>query len=157
MKEDLSWNLRCFGKGRFVQKSSWNGSYKIAIKLIIEQWDTFRLQFESAASDERCHTAGELCGAFKDPQNLLYLLFVRKTFEDIVEVNKLFHAEEVVDVTHSTEDLLLVYRNLLQTVAEPSHLSKFYSSKLPILNFADHTLPVVMNSILKHSKMSTKW
>lgn len=56
-------------------------------------------------------------------------------------MNKLFQAQSA-DVTIMTEDLLKVYRNIMQMIVEPTHLSKCPVEKLPGLKFLDHLIPV---------------
>lgn len=50
-----------------------------AMNVIIDQWDALRLHF---VSGERCHTAKLLCEDDDDPQNKLYMLYVRKVLKE---------------------------------------------------------------------------
>lgn len=93
-----------------------------AINVIIDQWDALLLHFEISVSNERCHTAKQLSQAYRDPQNILYLLFVRNTLKEIVKV-ELFQGQGV-EVTKITEDIVDRHRSLMQIVVDSSYLSK---------------------------------
>ncbi|KAK7085541.1 hypothetical protein SK128_009658 [Halocaridina rubra] len=68
----------------------------------------------------------------------MYFLFLRKTLNEIVKVNRIFQSKNA-DVTKITQDLFTMYRCLMQIVVEPSHLS---NENLPNLKFLDHILPL---------------
>lgn len=110
-----------------------------AMKVIVKQWDALKLHFQMAASNERCHTAKLLSEAYN--QNELYMLFTRKVLKEVVGVNKLFQAQSA-DVTKLTEDLLNMYRNVMQIVVEPIHLSECPVEQLLGVKFLDHVMPV---------------
>ncbi|XP_066985911.1 SCAN domain-containing protein 3-like [Macrobrachium rosenbergii] len=112
-----------------------------AVCAILDQWDALKLHFNISATSERCHTAHQLSNAYKDPQNKLYLLFVRKTLREVVIVNKLFQGQNV-DITKLTEDLLDMYRNIMQIVVEPGFLSKCPKVNLPNLKYMNYLLPL---------------
>ncbi|KAK3877284.1 hypothetical protein Pcinc_017987 [Petrolisthes cinctipes] len=111
-----------------------------AVQVILEEWDALKLHFEMSASHERCYTARELGSAYGDPQNRLYLLFLRKVLKEVVRVNKVFQGQNV-DVTKITEDLLDMYRSLLQIVVDSSYISKCPKQNLPTLNIQNYILP----------------
>ncbi|KAK4297981.1 hypothetical protein Pmani_029642 [Petrolisthes manimaculis] len=111
-----------------------------AVNVIIDQWEALKLHFELSASKERCHTTRTLHDAYRDDQNKLYLLFVRKTLKEVVRVNKIFQAQ-AADITKVTQDLVAMYRNLMNIVVNPKHLSKCSDENLPKLKFLDHVMP----------------
>ncbi|KAK3859066.1 hypothetical protein Pcinc_034789 [Petrolisthes cinctipes] len=111
-----------------------------AAHVILEEWDALKIHFEMYASHERCYTARELGSVYRDPPNKLYLLFLRKVLKEVVKVNKVFQSQNV-EVTKITEDLMDMYRNLLQIVVEPSYLSKCSKQDLPNLNIKSYILP----------------
>lgn len=112
-----------------------------AMNGILDQWDPLQLHFEMAASTERSHTARVLNDAYKDPQNKLYMLYARKVLKEVVKVNKMFQAE-IADITKLTEELLGMYRNLMQLVVEPRYLSKCTLESLPNFKYMDYLIPV---------------
>ncbi|XP_076028603.1 zinc finger protein 862-like [Oratosquilla oratoria] len=63
-----------------------------AVSIIIDQWEALKLHFDLSASKERCYTAKTLSDAYRDDQNKLYLLFVRKTERN--SVNKIFQSQK---------------------------------------------------------------
>lgn len=93
-----------------------------AVQVILEEWDALKLHFERSASYEWCFTARKLGNAYRDPQNKLYLLFVRKVLKEVVKLNTLFHSQNA-EVTKVTDLLLDMYYNL-HIVVEPKYLSK---------------------------------
>ncbi|KAK4325120.1 hypothetical protein Pmani_004275 [Petrolisthes manimaculis] len=112
-----------------------------AMNAILDQWEALQLHFEMAASNERSHTARVLNDAYKDPQNKLYMLYVRKVLKEVVRVNKMFQAENA-DITKLTEELLSMYRNLMQLVVEPRYLSKCTLESLPNFKYMDNLIPI---------------
>ncbi|KAK7081724.1 hypothetical protein SK128_012611 [Halocaridina rubra] len=90
---------------------------------------------------KRCHTSIILSNAYRDDQNKLYFLFLRKTLSEIVKVNRIFQSKNA-DVTKITQDLIAMHRCLMQIVVEPSHLSKLSDENLPNFKFLDHILPL---------------
>ncbi|XP_076062362.1 zinc finger protein 862-like [Oratosquilla oratoria] len=111
-----------------------------AVSIIIDQWEALKLHFDLSASKERCYTSKTLSDAYRDDQNTLYLLFVRKTLKEIVSVNKIFQSQ-TADVTKVTQDLIAMYRNLINIVVNGKHLSKCSDENLPKLKFLDHVVP----------------
>ena len=68
-------------------------------------------------------------------------MFVCKALKDVVGVNKLFQGQNV-DITKLTEDLLDMYRNIMQIVVEPGFLSKCPKENLPKLEYTNYLLPL---------------
>ena len=118
-----------------------------AINVILDEWEPLKLHFEMAASKERCYTAQELFDAYKDPQNRLYLLFIRKVLKEVVRVDKIFQSQNA-DITKITDDLLDMYRSLMQIVVDSHYLSKCTKENLPDLNFINYILPVTGNTTI---------
>lgn len=117
-----------------------------AINVILDEWDALKRHFELSASKERCHTAKGLSNAYNDPQNKPYLLFVRKVLKKVVRVNKIFQGQNA-DITKITEDLMDMYRSLMQVVVDAKYLSKCFQENLPNLNNKNYILPhKVVNS-----------
>lgn len=69
------------------------------------------------------------------------MLYVRKVLKEVVKVNKMFQAENA-DITKLTQELLSMYRNLVQMIVEPRSLSKCSLENLPNLKFIDHLIPL---------------
>lgn len=111
-----------------------------AITVILDEWDALKLHFEISASNERCHTTKELANAYKDPQTKLYLLFLRKILKEIVRINKLFQSQNV-DIAKITDDLMDMYRSLMQVVVDSNYLSKCSKENLPNLSIQSYILP----------------
>lgn len=111
-----------------------------AINVILDEWDALKLHFEMASSKERCHISKELANAYKDPQTKLYLLFLRKILKEVVRMNKLFQGQNV-DITKITDDLLDMYRSLMQVVVDSNYLSKCPKESLPNLSIQSYILP----------------
>lgn len=82
-----------------------------------------------------------LSDAYKSSDNKLYMLYTRKLPKEVVKVNTLFQAENA-DVTKLTHDLLILYRNLLQKIVEPTFLSRIPNEKLQDFKFNDYIIPL---------------
>ncbi|XP_068212529.1 uncharacterized protein [Palaemon carinicauda] len=111
-----------------------------AVGVIIDQWDDLKMNFELAASNENCHITSILGDGYRDDQNKLYFLFIRKTLMELLKVNKIFQSQ-TADVTKITQDLISMYRSLLHMVVNPKYLLKCSDENLPRLKFRDHVLP----------------
>ena len=105
-----------------------------SLALFLDQWDSLKLHFEMCKTSERCYTAKQLSQGYNDPHNKLYLFYARKVLKEVVRVNKLFQGQNV-EVAKLTEDLIDMYRNIMDMLVESGHLSKCAQKKISLLNF----------------------
>ena len=72
-----------------LSATRWMSRYE-CVKRVLDQWNVLRKFFQQAASQEKCYTARQLDQIYKDPQNYVYLIFLKGILKDFSRVNKLF-------------------------------------------------------------------
>jgi hypothetical protein len=111
-----------------------------AVSAILDQWEVLHLHFQTCLQTERCYTLKQLSEMFAHKQNKLYLLCLRNILREVTRVNMLFQSEQV-DVLKLTEDLLNLFRLLMQYVVLPAALETCRMSNLPSFPFREHLMP----------------
>ena len=124
--------------GRYAE-TRWLSRVRI-VKRILNQWDSLKLHFEIARSNERCYKADQLFCMFSDPINKVYMTFLCGELEAITKLNTSFQAEKA-DVTKLFGDLNDYYTSLLQKIIPPSTFQTFASSKLSSIDFSKFLMP----------------
>ena len=111
-----------------------------AVSAIIEQYDVLKLHFQMASSKERCYTTSMIKVAFKDPQNLCYLLFMRKILKEVIMVNRLFQSNQrnIVKLTH---DLTSMVKNLMSLIVLPQHMIGINNDNMNSVIIDDKLIP----------------
>ena len=91
------------------------------IDRIVQQEDALKLHFSLVSTAEHCYSARLLNEMYSDPQNILYMHFLRPILAEIKTVNKYFQLE-TGDSLGVFRDLDLLYMSTLRRVVKPSAL-----------------------------------
>ncbi len=101
-----------------------------AVSVILDQWEVLQLHFQMCLQTERCYTATQLSEMFTDKKNKLYLICMRNILREVTRVNMLFQSEQV-DILKLTNDLMNLFRLLMQYIVVPAALERCNLSNLP--------------------------
>ena len=77
--------INCGGKPLQITKlcaTCWL-SIEPAVSRILDQWEELRLHFAVTKSSEHCYLAEVLYSMYSDPQNILYLTFLKSVLGDV--------------------------------------------------------------------------
>ena len=58
-------------------------SIEPVVSCILDQWEELRLHFAVTKSSEHCHMAEVLYSMYSDPQNILYLTFLKSVLGEV--------------------------------------------------------------------------
>ncbi|CAG5046128.1 unnamed protein product [Parnassius apollo] len=94
-------------------------SIEPAVCRILDQWIELKTLFEIARRDEHCYTAEILYNMYNDPQNHLYLLYIRPILQEVQVVNKLFESNDV-DPTRLYNDLIGLVESIGRRILNPT-------------------------------------
>lgn len=70
-------------------------SIEPAVSRILDQWEELRLHFSVTRSSEHCYMAEVLHSMHSDPQNILYLTFLKSVLGEVQMAIKAFEGEHV--------------------------------------------------------------
>ncbi|CAG4963605.1 unnamed protein product [Parnassius apollo] len=94
-------------------------SIEPAVCRILDQWIELKTLFEIARRDEHCYTAEILYNMYNDPQDHLYLLYIRPILQEVQVVNKLFESNDV-DPTRLYNDLIGLVESIGRRILNPT-------------------------------------
>lgn len=94
-------------------------SMERAVSRILEQWLELKLLFEVARRNENCYMAETLYNMYNDPQNHLYLLYLKPILQEVQTVNKLFESNDV-DPTKLYKDLIGLVESISRRILNPT-------------------------------------
>ena len=116
-------------------------SIEPAVSRILDQWEELKLHFEVTKSSEHCYMAEVLYSMYSDPQNVLYLTFLKSVLGEVQLAMKAFEGEQV-DPLKLLDSLVSLIKSVSSRVLNP--LAKVdvlkgpldgYISPVPYLGF----------------------
>lgn len=116
----------------------WLARYEAVVK-ILDQWDTLKLHFSLARTNERCYIAEQLYGLLSSNSNKLYLFFLSYILKPLINLKKLFQNDSV-DPLKLTEDLNSLFYFYLQLLIVPSQLAKVARKNLSTFQFHNYVM-----------------
>ncbi|KAL0152560.1 hypothetical protein M9458_008748, partial [Cirrhinus mrigala] len=93
-------------------------SIEPAVSRILDQWEELRLHFSVTKSSEHCYMAEVLYSMYSDPQNILYLTFLKSVLGEVQLAIKAFEGEQV-DPLKLLESLVSLIKSVSSRVLNP--------------------------------------
>ncbi len=84
------------------------GEVDTSISLALQQWDALSEHVRQAAMNEKCFTAQQLAGMYKNPLNKHMLQFIQPVLRECQRVNKLFQSQSADPASLLTELKMLI-------------------------------------------------
>lgn len=84
----------------------------------MDQWDELRQHFVVTKSSEHCYMAKVLYSMFNDPQNIIYITFVKSVLGKVQTAIKAFEGEQV-DPLKLLYSLVTLIRSVNSRVLNP--------------------------------------
>lgn len=93
-------------------------SIEPAVSRILDQWEELRLHFAVTKSSEHCYMAEVLYSMYSDPQNILYLTFLKSVLGEVQLAIKAFEGEQV-DPLKLLDSLVSLIKSVSSRVLNP--------------------------------------
>ena len=93
-------------------------SIEPAVSCILDQWEELRLHFAVTKSSEHCYMAEVLYSMYSDPQNILYLTFLKSVLGEVQLAIKAFEGEQV-DPLKQLDSLVSLIKSVSSRVLNP--------------------------------------
>ncbi|XP_026119257.1 protein NLRC3-like [Carassius auratus] len=93
-------------------------SIEPAVSRILDQWEELRLHFSVTKSSEHCYMAEVLYSMYSDPQNILYLTFLKSVLGEVQLAIKAFEGEQV-DPLKLLDSLVSLIKSVSSRVLNP--------------------------------------
>ncbi|KAJ4934815.1 hypothetical protein JOQ06_007597 [Pogonophryne albipinna] len=93
-------------------------SIEPAITRILDQWEALQLHFAVTKSSEQCYMAEVLHSMYSDPQNILYLTFLKSVLGEVQLAIKAFEGEQV-DPLKLLDSLVSLIKSVSSRVLNP--------------------------------------
>ncbi|CAL9702146.1 unnamed protein product [Knipowitschia caucasica] len=93
-------------------------SIEPAVSRILDQWEELKLHFAVTKSSEHCYMADVLYSMYSDPQNILYLTFLKSVLGEVQLAIKAFEGEQV-DPLKLLDSLVSLIKSVSSRVLNP--------------------------------------
>ncbi|CAF4858630.1 unnamed protein product [Pieris macdunnoughi] len=99
-------------------------SIEAVVQRILDQWQELKLFFEIARTKNNCYTAELLHNSYKDPQNKVYLMYIKSILGQVQSALKAFEGENT-DPTKLIQTLIKLLESLCDQVVIPGRRPSF--------------------------------